>query len=427
MSLSTHPTRRYLAEWANPPAWTRYSEVHLSVYNLSLTATLNHVTNTLGMGGVFHAGVEVYWLEWSYGFIPQGTGVYPVKPKQSTLGSFHSSVSLGHTRLSPWQVFEILHDMKQEWQGPEYQIFNHNCVCFCAEFSQRLGVQPPPEWVDSLAKVGDSYLGWMIAEEDPADAVDIDNDDMDHIWELAEEFVLSSLVFECWVDEVCHARELKVAPVNAAAKLEPASANVKSHGDVSNQTRRQSFLRRTSLSACSTPVCLPSGREIGVLHSGGGDYQGDIDAPGQLVQRLKALKSHTRDVEQSWRLVPGYEDPRPSRQASQKPPLEVIHSSRKSEKKFQKLMRRENKCTDPELQGMLERLRGLRGYAMERRERAWEAALDSQPTPTIQDVLHPKDSPPKAGGAHLAYTADGNHVEIATVLQLRKIGICKAP
>ena len=70
--------------------------------------------------------LQVYWLEWSFGWCEEGSGVYMVAdsafakkapsgtskvvcevfPGQSTLGTFRERVPLGRTPLSPDEAFD---------------------------------------------------------------------------------------------------------------------------------------------------------------------------------------------------------------------------------------------------------------------------------------------------------------------------------
>lgn len=90
------------------------SQVALSIYELHGSSALNLLTRAANMGGAYHVGVEVYFLEWSFGWCEEGSGVYmaprprpqseerpEVFPGKSTLGSFRERVPLGRTPLTP--------------------------------------------------------------------------------------------------------------------------------------------------------------------------------------------------------------------------------------------------------------------------------------------------------------------------------------
>jgi len=135
------------------PEW---AEVALSVYELNGARALNAVAEAVGLGGAYHVGIEVYWLEWSFGWNVKGTGVHVVPVAQSKIGTFKERISLGKTPLPPHLVFNVLAGMRSEWIGQEYHYLRRNCGHFCAELARRLCVPGEiPEWVTSLAETGD--------------------------------------------------------------------------------------------------------------------------------------------------------------------------------------------------------------------------------------------------------------------------------
>jgi hypothetical protein len=48
------------------------------------------------------------------------------------------------TALLTSQIKDILHRMKQQWQGPAYELLSHNCCHFCEAFTAELEVKPIP-------------------------------------------------------------------------------------------------------------------------------------------------------------------------------------------------------------------------------------------------------------------------------------------
>lgn len=141
-----------------PPPW---AEVALSIYELHGTSALNLLTRAADMGGAYHVGVEVYFLEWSFGWCEEGSGVYMVFPGQSTLGTFRERVPLGRTPLTPQEVFRILDMMRQELPGSKYDLLRCNCAHFSVSFVKRLRVSEAPAWVNSLANVGEHLVAQL--------------------------------------------------------------------------------------------------------------------------------------------------------------------------------------------------------------------------------------------------------------------------
>jgi len=58
--------------------------VRLNIYDITNVASssyaaavvrANSIAREVGLGGVFHGAIDVYGVEWSYGFCQNGTGV----------------------------------------------------------------------------------------------------------------------------------------------------------------------------------------------------------------------------------------------------------------------------------------------------------------------------------------------------------------
>mmetsp|Transcript_7246 Transcript_7246/g.22682 ORF Transcript_7246/g.22682 Transcript_7246/m.22682 type:complete len:264 (-) Transcript_7246:31-822(-) len=141
-----------------PPPW---AEVALSVYELHGATMVNTVTEAVGLGGAYHVGLEVYWLEWSYGFSEKGTGVHVVHVGTSRQGVFKQRLPLGRTQCKPHDVMAILSELRRAWRGQEYDLLRRNCVHFCTELAWRLQVHAIPGWVGSLAATGDWLSQWL--------------------------------------------------------------------------------------------------------------------------------------------------------------------------------------------------------------------------------------------------------------------------
>lgn len=138
------------------------------MYELHGTSALNALTRMADFGGAYHVAVEVYWFEWSFGSTDTGCGVYPLNVGTSSLGNLLERVPLGRTPYTPHGVLRILHELRAQWLGNGYTVLQRNCAHFSAEFATRLEVPPVPEWVNSLAGMGERLavvLGAAGAEE----------------------------------------------------------------------------------------------------------------------------------------------------------------------------------------------------------------------------------------------------------------------
>ncbi|CAK9201507.1 unnamed protein product [Sphagnum jensenii] len=143
-------------------------EVILHVYDV--TSSMNVRANSMimninkimrdgiGIGGIFHSGVQVFDEEWSFGFCENGSGVFSCPPKTNPMYTYRETLSLGHADVSVMQVNRILRELSHEWPGCSYDLLSHNCNHFCEEFCAKLGVQKLPLWVNRFANVGDAAV-----------------------------------------------------------------------------------------------------------------------------------------------------------------------------------------------------------------------------------------------------------------------------
>ena len=132
---------------------TQYEAANSAIQNLN-----RFTKDALGAGGIFHGAVEVNGDEWSYGYCDRGSGVYPCRPKGNSGYTYRESVALGVTALAPASVQRILHALRLSWPGHEYDLLARNCNHFCAALCEKLGVMPPPQWVNRFAGHADATV-----------------------------------------------------------------------------------------------------------------------------------------------------------------------------------------------------------------------------------------------------------------------------
>ena len=132
---------------------TQYEAANSAIQNLN-----RFTKDALGAGGIFHGAVEVNDTEWSYGYCDRGSGVYPCRPKGNSGYTYRESVALGVTALAPASVQRILQMLRTQWPGHEYDLLARNCNHFCATLCEKLGVMPPPQWVNRFAGHADATV-----------------------------------------------------------------------------------------------------------------------------------------------------------------------------------------------------------------------------------------------------------------------------
>jgi len=137
--------------------------VLLHIYDVSqedsiqkLNRVLAHKHSPLKLGGVFHAGVEVNGLEWSFGYSCSDTvpGVSCTEPRCNPQHHFRQTVRLKWTKVPPEEIADIISDLIEEYPGEDYELLRRNCCHFADDFCKRLGVGGIPGWVHRLARIG---------------------------------------------------------------------------------------------------------------------------------------------------------------------------------------------------------------------------------------------------------------------------------
>lgn len=125
--------------------------VILNVYDLS---SQNSWSYWCGVG-IFHAGVEVYGIEYAFGGHDYDySGVFATKPRDAP-GQviFRESIHMGETTLSQSEVQKLVQQMGQQYKGNRYHLLQCNCNHFANDLCQRLAGKPAPSWINRLAGV----------------------------------------------------------------------------------------------------------------------------------------------------------------------------------------------------------------------------------------------------------------------------------
>ncbi|SPJ10484.1 PPPDE peptidase, putative [Plasmodium sp. DRC-Itaito] len=127
--------------------------VYLNIYDLdSVSKVVNTVARSVG-AGAFHAGVEVYGYEYSFGYIMDGeTGVTKTNARYHPYHVYRETIPMGKTPLTKEEVDLLVEVMKLQWIGDTYDILSRNCLNYADYFCNLLDVGSIPEWVMSLQK-----------------------------------------------------------------------------------------------------------------------------------------------------------------------------------------------------------------------------------------------------------------------------------
>jgi len=137
--------------------------VLLNVYDIgdaNIFQRINAVS-TVGdnvlIGGIYHAGVQIYGNEWSFGFTDEDdTGVFNVLPRMATQHTYRVTCPMGITQFSEREVMGLIEVLKDMWPGLEYNLIHRNCLDFASAFCTELGVGRIPGWVDRFGRTASS-------------------------------------------------------------------------------------------------------------------------------------------------------------------------------------------------------------------------------------------------------------------------------
>lgn len=130
--------------------------VFLNYYDLGHSTSIAYL-NKISPYGAFHAGIEMYDTEFSYGGTQRDvTGIFVSRPRRCAMHSYKGTIYLGDCSLKKPQIEALLKKLRKEWWGPHYDILKKNCCFFCREFAILLGLGEIPNWTYRLANLGAS-------------------------------------------------------------------------------------------------------------------------------------------------------------------------------------------------------------------------------------------------------------------------------
>jgi len=140
--------------------------VYIHVYDVSQEASirkLNRFTankfSPVKFGGVFHAGVEVAKLEWSYGasMVESMPGIVCHEVKTHPQHRYRQTIFMGFTRMTSEEVADLIGCMVELYPGSDYELLRRNCCHFADDFCQKMGVGRIPGWIYRFARVGAGF------------------------------------------------------------------------------------------------------------------------------------------------------------------------------------------------------------------------------------------------------------------------------
>lgn len=132
--------------------------VTLHIYDVDCSSGMQALNRVLSMWGTgaFHAGVEVFGREWSFG---SPGGIYTSVPRCCEEHHYFESVPMGHTTMVRKQFNKLIQVLQMEWRGCEYDVLTRNCCHFADELCKRITGNSVPNRIMSLAGAGAAIAG----------------------------------------------------------------------------------------------------------------------------------------------------------------------------------------------------------------------------------------------------------------------------
>jgi hypothetical protein len=134
--------------------------VRVHVYQLVSNRT-NRICKSVGVGGLYHTGVEVGGVEYGFGFHEDAyTGVWKQIPRQLPRDfargrAVHVAlIDMGVAVLTARQLQHILGQSMADFPGNGYSVLHRNCNHYTVDLCERLVQRRPPEWINSAARKG---------------------------------------------------------------------------------------------------------------------------------------------------------------------------------------------------------------------------------------------------------------------------------
>ncbi|CAI0524740.1 unnamed protein product [Linum tenue] len=136
--------------------------VYLNVYDLT---TVNNYLYWFGLG-IFHSGIEVHGMEFSFGAHEYASsGIFEVEPRSCPGFIFRRAVLLGNTNLSRAEVQTLMEHISADYHGDCYHLIAKNCNHFTNEACMRLTGKPIPGWINRMARlVSGSFCNCLLPE-----------------------------------------------------------------------------------------------------------------------------------------------------------------------------------------------------------------------------------------------------------------------
>eukprot|EP01062_Namystynia_karyoxenos_P067627 TRINITY_DN6162_c0_g1_i1.p1 TRINITY_DN6162_c0_g1~~TRINITY_DN6162_c0_g1_i1.p1 ORF type:complete len:276 (+),score=47.73 TRINITY_DN6162_c0_g1_i1:102-929(+) len=137
--------------------------VVLNVYDES--PCVNWLLCRVGLGGIYHSGVEIGNVEYAYGGGPgDQTGVWRQFPRQPPVGyaRLKASVPMGFTVIPQQRFDQMLARLERVYTRSSYDVVSRNCHHFASALCMRLVGRSVPDWVTDVVHQWQSFAELLV-------------------------------------------------------------------------------------------------------------------------------------------------------------------------------------------------------------------------------------------------------------------------
>jgi tetratricopeptide (TPR) repeat protein len=103
--------------------------------------------------GIYHTGVEVQGLEFSFGgHSDSSTGVFMAKPRSAKGCVFRQALPIGRADLDAIELRQLVAEISKSWPGNNYDPFQRNCNHFSESLCKELTGKATPAYINRFTK-----------------------------------------------------------------------------------------------------------------------------------------------------------------------------------------------------------------------------------------------------------------------------------
>lgn len=103
--------------------------------------------------GIYHTGVQMHGLEIAFGgHDDKSTGVFCARPRSCQGARFLEQVPVGHSKLDPLELRQMIADISGSWPGNSYEPLHRNCNHFTDSCCQEIVGRKAPDFINKFSR-----------------------------------------------------------------------------------------------------------------------------------------------------------------------------------------------------------------------------------------------------------------------------------